>query len=55
MENVKQKNTICLFILMEQKKSCNMHLNSNIHDVWTLNEKLNVNKMLTLLIFLILK
>ncbi len=55
MESEWQKNTNCPFIKIEYKNCCNMQLISNIKDACTLNEKLNVNKMLSVLIFLILK
>jgi len=55
MKSERQKNTNYPFIQMKHKNSCKMQFNSNIHDACTLNEKLNVNKMLSMLIFLILK
>ena len=55
MESERQKNTNYTFNPVTDKKDYNMQLDSNIYDACTLNEKLNVNKMLSVLIFLILK
>lgn len=55
MKSGMQNNTNCPFIPMKNETSCNIQINRDIHDACTLNEKLNVNKMLSVLIFLILK
>ena len=55
IKSERQKNTNCPFIQTAHRYSRNMQLISNINDACTLNEKMNVNKMLSVLIFLILK
>jgi len=55
LKSERQKNTNYAFNPVMHKKDYNMQLDSNIYDACTLNEKLNVNKMLSVLIFLILK
>jgi hypothetical protein len=50
-----QKNTNCHIILNEMTNDCNMLVYSNIHDTSLLDEKLTVNKMLSVLIFLMVK
>lgn len=50
-----QKTTNCLYTSDGMENERKMLLNSNIHDVRLLNENLNVNKMLSVLIFLMLK
>ncbi len=55
LENDSQKNTNCTAVSGNMINECNILVNSNIHDTFFEDEKLSVNKMLLVLIFLMVK